>query len=128
VKESAPNVNPLPLLQGNNIIGPLFIINTTCVQPTLPTASSASATDVAMTPGSSPRSSGRDRHLPSANIEGDDRDDDDLNWPELKRPDDAGRGGSRLDKPIIWGKDLKSEEEVYLDDLRTSCKKIFLHE
>jgi hypothetical protein len=81
-----------------------------------------------MTPGSSPRSSGRDRHLPSANIEGDDRDDDDLNWPELKRPDDAGGGGSRLDKPIMWGKDLKSEEEVYLDDLRTSCKKILLHE
>jgi hypothetical protein len=74
-----------------------------------------------MTPGSSPRSSKHDRHDPSANTGSrtDDNDDDDLDWPELKSRDDVG---SKWDKPIVWSRELKNDEEVYLDNLRRSCE------
>ena len=48
---------------------------------------------------------------------------DDLDWPELRRDDAIVPGEqsfrSRLVKPVQWSKDMKSEEEVYLDNLRT---------
>ena len=53
---------------------------------------------------------------------------DDLDWPELRRDDAIAPGEqsfrSRLEKPVQWSKDLKSEEEVYLDNLRTCSEPV----
>ena len=74
-----------------------------------------------MIPGSSSRENQPSTTEPEAEPEL-----DDLDWPELKQRDDVSVGNetsrSRLDGPVEWSKDLKSEEEVYLDNLRRSSE------